>query len=225
MTLEFDHLFICTAIGAPEADRLVQIGLTEGQSNSHPGQGSACRRFFGYNAYLEFLWVQDKQAACRPPAAPLQLWERSQYRQSGHAPFGLGLRSTQQADPYPSLPFTTWAYRPPYLPPPLQIEVAVDSIQPGVPLVFHFPGGKRPDHYPLERQQPLVHGIRVQEITDIALTLPTQSLSCPLIQTLADAGLARFIPGEGYRADVTFDGGKQKQRVDCQPALPLVLHW
>ena len=37
MTLELDHMFICTAVDAPEADLLVAFGLTEGTPNSHPG--------------------------------------------------------------------------------------------------------------------------------------------------------------------------------------------
>lgn len=31
MTFELDHLFICTDIGAEEADRLVAFGLVEGR--------------------------------------------------------------------------------------------------------------------------------------------------------------------------------------------------
>ncbi|AFY78420.1 MAG: hypothetical protein IGR93_19055 [Hydrococcus sp. C42_A2020_068] len=59
MTFELDHLFICTAIGAPEADRLLSFGLTEGTPNIHPGQGTANRRFFFHNVMLELLWVLD----------------------------------------------------------------------------------------------------------------------------------------------------------------------
>ncbi len=46
MTIELDHVFVCTAVGATEADRLVASGLTEGTLNSHPGEGNANRRFF-----------------------------------------------------------------------------------------------------------------------------------------------------------------------------------
>jgi len=55
MTLEFDHMFICTVVDAPEADLLLAFGLTEGASNIHPGQGTACRRIFFRNAMLELL--------------------------------------------------------------------------------------------------------------------------------------------------------------------------
>lgn len=48
-----DHLFVCCAPGAPEADTLVGLGFHEGSGNTHPGQGTANRRFFFRNAYLE----------------------------------------------------------------------------------------------------------------------------------------------------------------------------
>ncbi len=43
---ELDHLFLCCSEGAPEAATLVRRGPTEGSSNTHPGQGTANRRFF-----------------------------------------------------------------------------------------------------------------------------------------------------------------------------------
>jgi Glyoxalase-like domain len=59
-----DHVFICCSVGAAaEADALVRLGLHEGTPNTHPGQGTACRRFFFENAYLELFWVADKREA------------------------------------------------------------------------------------------------------------------------------------------------------------------
>jgi hypothetical protein len=60
MKAEFDHLFILTDIGAPAADssacakgdRLVTLGLIEGSSRNHPGQGTANRSFFFHNAIM-----------------------------------------------------------------------------------------------------------------------------------------------------------------------------
>lgn len=43
MRIELDHLFVCTARGAPEGEKLVQSGLNEGPPNDHPGQGTAHR--------------------------------------------------------------------------------------------------------------------------------------------------------------------------------------
>jgi len=55
---EVDHVFVCTSPLAPEADRVLGIGLSEGSSNCHPGQGTANRRIFFKTTMLEFLWVE-----------------------------------------------------------------------------------------------------------------------------------------------------------------------
>jgi hypothetical protein len=59
MQIELDHLFVCAAPGAPEAEKFVQFGLHEGPPNQHRGQGTACRRFPFANAMIELLWVSD----------------------------------------------------------------------------------------------------------------------------------------------------------------------
>ena len=69
MTLLLDHVFVCTAVGAPEADVLRAAGFAEGPANVHPGKGTACRRFFFENAFLELFWVQDETEARAPETA------------------------------------------------------------------------------------------------------------------------------------------------------------
>src|SRR5450755_422213 len=81
-----DHVFICTTMGAPAADRLRQFGLVEGSPNQHPGQGTACRRFFFRNAMLELLWVAAVAEVQSDQTCRTRLWERW----SGAAsPFGI----------------------------------------------------------------------------------------------------------------------------------------
>ena len=86
MAAELDHLFVCVSPGAPEAGRLIQLGLMEGPPNTHPGQGTANRRFFFANAMLELLWVADAAEAQSEMAAPTKLWERWSERGSGASP-------------------------------------------------------------------------------------------------------------------------------------------
>src|SRR5437867_2761000 len=134
MASELDHLFICASIGAPEADRLVAFGLTEGTPNVHPGQGTANRRFFFHNAMLELIWVEDEAEARREPAARLRIPERGRYRETGASPVGLCLRRAPEAAG--ALPFETWAYRPAYVPAGVAIDVAATSVRPEEPLLF-----------------------------------------------------------------------------------------
>ena len=60
MNAELDHVFIMCAVGGPEAVALSRLGLKEGSANTHPGQGTASRRFFFRNGYIELLWVCDQ---------------------------------------------------------------------------------------------------------------------------------------------------------------------
>jgi hypothetical protein len=53
--MEIDHIYICTEKNAPAGDLLVEFGLLEGSSNTHPGQGTANRRFYFHNLMLELL--------------------------------------------------------------------------------------------------------------------------------------------------------------------------
>ncbi|MBE9137293.1 VOC family protein [Nodosilinea sp. LEGE 07088] len=46
MNLELDHVFILVEPAAQVADRLLEQGFREGPRNTHPGQGTANRRFY-----------------------------------------------------------------------------------------------------------------------------------------------------------------------------------
>ena len=81
--MELDHLFVMTAAGAPEADALAAHGFVEGAPNRHPGQGTANRRFFFGNAFLEFLWVEDEAEAQGDVVARTRLFDRWQGRGTG----------------------------------------------------------------------------------------------------------------------------------------------
>ena len=107
MALELDHVFICCSPDAPEADALVRFGLLEGSSNMHPGQGTANRRFFFRNAYLELLWVSNPAEARSEQTRHTRLWERWSSRASGACPFGVIFRPTGAQ---PAAPFETWSY-------------------------------------------------------------------------------------------------------------------
>jgi len=177
----------------------VAFGLTEGTSNLHPGQGTANRRFFFYNAMLELMWVRDEREVRSPPIAPTRLWERWRYCFTGYSPFGICLRPSVQhavSGRPATLPFTTWECRRPYLPPELRIDVATGTAA-SEPLVFATPFSGRPDALPEERRQPLVHPKEVVEIES----------------------------GNDHLAEIEFDHGSQGQSADFRPLLPLRFRW
>jgi hypothetical protein len=222
MPFELDHVFVFGGVGAPVADRLVSLGLTEGSGNVHPGQGTANRRFFFRNAMLELLWVGNEREARSEPIAPTRLWERSQWGRTGISPFGICLRSTDGTAPAP--PFETWSYRPPYLSAGMEIRVARTALR-AEPMLFVISFGRRPDAAPLERREPIEHPVGVHEITRVRVTLAGGGACSPPLDAAEQLGVATFVAGGEHLMELSFDEGSRGESADFRPELPLVLHW
>jgi hypothetical protein len=223
MSIELDHVFICTAAGAPEAERLIEFGLTEGSPNRHPGQGTANRRFFFQNAFLELVWVEDPAEAQSELVCRTGLWERWSRRRGGASPFGVGFRPGSE-DGKP-IPFPTWEYRPPYLPEPLAIHMAANSDVATEPLLFYLAFGRRPNPDDPARRQPRDHAAGLRTITGVRVRVAhggagpefrAAEESCPGLQ---------FIPANEDRMEVSFDGQTRGELIDFRPILPLILRW
>jgi hypothetical protein len=221
MAFELDHLFILTDIGAPEAECLVSFGLVEGRSNTHPGQGTTNRCFFFHNAMLELLWVHDPAEAKSEVIRPTRLWERWENRNNGVCPFGICLRPTPDFDN--TVAFPSWAYRPPYLPQELSIEIGKNSDDLTEPLLFQIPFSKRPDQY--EKAQPLEHGVGLREITRVEIVSPVKNNPSREFQAVIDTNQIKLRVGTKYCVELGFDGELHGQEVDFRPELPLIVSW
>jgi hypothetical protein len=219
MTYALDHVFVCGAEGAPEAERLVRLGLAEGAPNTHPGQGTACRRFFFENAYLELIWVTDAQEAQAEPAARARLWPRWSRRAKGASPFAVILRPADDDEPDP--PFASWAYHPPFLPPHLAIDVA-EATPLSEPAFFYIAFARPPG---LTQTQPRGHGLGVRRISAIEVGMPGGSAPCAAARAVQDAGLVTFVEAAHHVMTVTFDDARAGGSADLRPDLPLVLRW
>jgi hypothetical protein len=235
MAVELDHVFILCAVGAPEAESLVALGLREGSPNTHPGQGTACRRFFFGNAYLELVWVSDADEAQRDPARSTGLFERWSRRGSGASPFGVVLRpgagpraaddpgGGPHGDPTASLrpPFPTWPYRPPYMPPGIAIEIAV-----GTPLsepeMFFIPVARRPDAI---GREPTAHLISAAAITRVEVGVPGGGARSAAARSVEAAGAVSFMAADEHLMTMTLDAHRTGGTADLRPALPLELRW
>jgi hypothetical protein len=223
MAAEFDHVFICTSCGGAEASGLAAFGLAEGAPNVHPGQGTACRRFFFANSYVELLWVSNADEAQSETIQCTHLWERWTGRATGVCPFGLGFRPKIQPDG--SAPFSSWEYRPPYLPAPLSLHVATNANVLTEPMLFYLPFGQRPDSYTGAKRPVLAHRAGLREVTRVELTSPHADRLSPEMTVVADAGLVQLRSGQEYLVQLGFDGESQGQQADFRPLLPLIFSW
>jgi hypothetical protein len=219
MNAAIDHVFICCSVGAAsEASVLSKLGLKEGSPNTHPGQGTACRRFFFDNTYLELFWVADPREAQAEEVLPTRLFERWSKRRDGACPFAIIFRPGDEpgaAGP----PFPTWSYRPSYMPQGVAIEIARDTPLAGPELFYlGFQRGR-----PRQRQEPVDHTLPVRTLLGVTLWRPPAGDS-PAARGLEAAGLVAFRDANDHRIELRFEGPGDR-RADLHPELPLTLAW
>ena len=220
---ELDHVFVCTEVGAPGADLLIDSGFTEGTRNVHRGQGTANRRFFFRNAMFELLWLSDPTEVRSNVIARTRLYERFNYYRTGASPFGICIRGAGQGES--GCPFSCWEYRPPYLPDDLSMYIGENSTNQEEPLLIFSPWGSRADEAPLDKRQPLVHESGVQEISSVRITLPTPE---PFTAALGDASnscCVSFTSGPDHLMEIWFDEGRLGRTADFRREVPLILRW
>ena len=180
MRIELDHVFVCTAPGAPEAQKLVQFGLLEGPPNQHPGQGTACRRFAFANAMTELIWVSDPSEAQNQSTRNTLLWERWAARNSNACPFGICLRPSNPKETGEP-PFPAWEYRPAYLPDPLVMHIGEAGVEEPMWVFMSFMKQAQRKHWFNE------HPIGIYEITGLTLTT-TVPLRSAVSQKVVESG-------------------------------------
>ncbi len=217
MTAVLDHVFICTAIGAPAAENLRQLGLEEGSSNHHPGQGTACRRFFFHNAMLELLWVANLEEAGSEQTRATRLWER--WSESGHeaSPFGIVLRPESPSGN--GCPFPSFEYRPETMP-GFSIRIA-DGTGIEEPMWCYMDGGRPYGEAPPERRQPMDHPAGFREITGVRLSCPGLPKTS-VTRAMARENAITLGTGPEHLLQLEFDGGQRGGRADFRPDLPLI---
>ncbi len=219
--MEIDHIFICVKPGGPEAEALAEFGLTEGSANRHLGQGTANRRFFFHNAFIELLWLEDSEEAQNQVTKPTNLFERLTSEDQEVSPFGICFRSTNTEDK--KAPFASWSYKPAYLPSNLAVEIGDAPLS--EPMWFFLPFGLRPDSVPPEKHQPLIHQKGFIEITSVHITLPKlEELSVPAT-CATNFTSVEIIEGKNHLLEVRFDSQVSLCGQDFHPVLPIVFRW
>jgi hypothetical protein len=214
MPLEVDHAFITCAAGAPEGDALLRAGFVEGSANTHPGQGTANRRFFFENFMLELIWVADPAEATSERTRRTRLWERWSQRDSG-SPLGIVFRTCGDQDA--AAPFATWAYYPSYLPEGLAIQIAEGTAL-YEPELFYLPFLKTPG---IHRGEPLNHAAPVRRVSGLRIGVPRLPELSSASRIVESQGLLRYFQAEQPILEILFACASDLI-VDLRPALPLL---
>jgi hypothetical protein len=216
MSLEVDHAFIACVPGAPEGDSLLRLGFVEGSGNTHPGQGTANRRFFFENFMLELIWVADQSEATSAQTRRTRLWERCSKRETDINPFGIVFRAVGDVDS--PAPFRTWAYSPSYLPAGMSIQIAEGTTL-QEPELFYLPflrqsGNRRPE--------PTHHSVPIRQVRGLAAGVPRLQALSDSSRLAESSGLVRYFESLQPVLEILF-AGDSALRFDLRPELPLVL--
>ena len=215
VALYLDHAFITCSVGAPEAAALVERGFVEGSANVHPGQGTANRRFFFGNFMLELLWVTNPDEAASDAVYPTGLWERWSKRSEGASRFGIVYGGVPAYGS--SVPFATESYRPPYLAPPMSIEI-VQGMALEEPALFWISSlvGDRETS-----SEPTNHRASVRSISGVRIGLTGTRTLSHAARRVRDAALLDFFSTPSQVLEVRFQS-EHDSILDCRPELPLV---
>ena len=209
--MEIDHVFILTTANAPEADLVAELGFVEGPSNTHPGQGTANRRFFFQNFGLELLFVCDEEEATHGIARGLRIPDR--LHQKLASPFGLIARGSEEDETFPS-----WQYHPEYFERGQYFRVGDNSDQLQEPLCVCMPSSlpvAAPDLRKANGQM---------NLTKLDVSVPVNPASKSLTQ-MASSDVLSLCLGRPHHMTVTFNGSVSGRSHDLSPALPLTIRW
>jgi hypothetical protein len=191
------------------------LGFVEGSRNTHPGQGTANRRFYFENFMLELVWVSDPVEAQNERTRRTRLWERCERQDEQVSPFGIIFRSTG-AEPAPP-PFATWSYTPVYLPPGLAMQVA-EGTSLYEPELFYLPFLRRASP---QRSEPVAHLPPIRRIRGVSAGVRTPATLSAASRCAEQHGLVSYFEAPQPLLEILF-AGPPAMRIDLRPDLPLV---
>jgi hypothetical protein len=192
----------------------LRLGFVEGSDNTHPGQGTANRRFYFDNFMLELLWVTEPGEARNEKTRRTRLWERCEAQDSQVSPFGIVFRST--GTPAAAAPFATWSYTPAYLPPGLAMEVA-DGTTLCEPELFYLPFLRRVS----ARNEPVAHVLPIRRIRALSVGLRGRDTLSAASRSAEQHNLLSYFEAPQPLLEIVFEGSAG-MRIDLRPELPLV---
>lgn len=211
--MQLDHIFIVVSTGAPEADALVELGLVEGTTNNHSGQGTANRRFFLANTTIEFLYITNIAEAINGSGKNMRLAERA--IDIDGSPFGL---VTRVSDEHSVPEFPSWQYFPDYFPKPMCFYVGDNSDDFAEPLCICMPPAlPRPKKAPAPNNSGW-------SLTELQISIPGIGASTAL-SAFGECELVTIRYNEDHRMTLVFNHAQEGLSKNFMPDLPLVIEW
>jgi|SRR6476661_2258417 len=211
------HIFIFTETPTAAAEELLAFGLLEGSSRVHAGQGTANRKFYFENFFLEVLWVQNAAELHSPVTGPSQLWQRAAYREYRASPFGLCLDNTPATDAV----FRTAArYQPAYLPASCSIDVLAHGHNLSLPWTFRLPRQSTPT----AAAEPTHHPNGLQQLTQAAFGLAQFDAADEFVRVLAGHQQLQFVAAPLNNLALTFDDHRRGKTQEFA-SMDLVIHY
>jgi hypothetical protein len=213
--MEIDHIFIFSKNKGKEADEFLEFGFTEGSSRIHDGQGTANRKFYFENFFIEILWVENEIEIKSELILPTKLWERSNFENNEYSPFGLCLVNTNETD---LLFKKSIKYQPQYFPQGLAIEILPQEINPSLPWTFRLPfQGKKK-----KTEEPILHKIKINNLTKTEFKIPFIDDDFTLFFT-KDQNI-KFERSKEINLTLTFDNNRNGKEMKFK-TLPLTLKY
>lgn len=218
---ELDHVFLCTTKPEIAVESLVLSGLQVGAKESHPGQGTANTVFFFDNAYFELLWAVAEHKTKNKQIKELNLWERTH---SKGCPFGIAFRF-HNSESSKTIPFETWGYEAPWLPPDAVIPILTPKNRPKQPLLLISLVAQRPADLPLENRPPLNQIGKSRQITHITIYTPKPNKIPDGAKILLKSGVFTWSSSKDYFMELELDSRREGKTNNFRPNLPLAIKW
>lgn len=209
MSIALDHFFVLTAADAPVANQLSAIGLVEGSRNSHPGQGTANRRFFLADTTLEFLYLRDENEARSGPGRRLGIAQRMQHRNASR--FGLIVK--QQAA-HENAPFPGWKYCPQYFDDDQCFHVGENSALLAEPLCICMPANLPRPEVSAQTENP------GWKLTELRISVPVDKPS-PVLAAVADCSGISLRLDAPHHLEIIFNANEAGAVLALSPQLTL----
>lgn len=206
--MNIDHIFIFTDDNGKVADDLVDFGLTEGSNRIHVGQGTANRKFYFDNFFLEILWVHNEIELKSEQTKPTGLWQRADFKNNNFSPFGLCIVNSDDTE---KLFENAFKYQPDYFPKGMEIDIIKNENQNDLPWTFRLPFKGQKKH----ENEPTHHKNEISVLTKAIFEYKIISENMFLDNFVSQNNI-QFVKSSRQWLNLVFNYGKQGKKQEFE---------